>query len=314
MGEINLGNYIGKRLLQLIPILLALSFLVFLLMYISPGDPAVKKLTAQGIAVSQEVLEAEREKMGLNQPFFVRYGNWLAGVLQGDFGLSYADDMPVLPKLIKGMRYTLILATSSLALALAVSIPLGIITAVRSNSLLDHVVRMLTFAGNAMPNFLISVLLMYFFCIRVNLFPVIAKGTVQGLLLPTLALSIPMCSRFIRQIRAEVLEQLGKDYVTGLRTRGVREHYILFHNVLHNSLSAILTIVGLSVGTLMGGSVVIETIFRWPGIGKLVMDSITARDYSVIQGFVLIMAVIYVVINLLTDISYRALDPRIELE
>jgi peptide/nickel transport system permease protein len=163
LGEINLGNYIGKRLLQLIPILLALSFLVFLLMYISPGDPAVKKLTAQGIAVSQEVLEAEREKMGLNQPFFVRYGNWLAGVLQGDFGLSYADDMPVLPKLIKGMRYTLILATSSLALALAVSIPLGIITAVRSNSLLDHVVRMLTFAGNAMPNFLISVLLMYFF-------------------------------------------------------------------------------------------------------------------------------------------------------
>ena len=161
---------------------------------------------------------------------------------------------------------------------------------------------------------LVSVLLMYYLCIQVNLFPVIAKGTVQGLFLPALALAIPMASRFIRQIRAEVLEELGKPYVAGALARGVSMRTVLVHDVLRNTLSGVLTIVGLSVGTLMGGSVVVETIFRWPGIGQLVMDAISARDFPVIQGFVLLMAVIYVVVNLLTDLSYRALDPRVELE
>ena len=195
-----------------------------------------------------------------------------------------------------------------------VSVPLGVLTAARSGGVIDRLVRLLTFVGNAMPNFLVSVLLMYYLCIQVNLFPVIAKGTVQGLFLPALALTIPMASRFIRQIRAEVLEELGKPYVAGALTRGVALRTVLVHDVLRNTLSGVLTIVGLSVGTLMGGSVVVETIFRWPGVGQLVMDAISARDFPVIQGFVLLMAVIYVVVNLLTDLSYRALDPRVELE
>ena len=307
-------KYAGKRLLQLIPLLLGLTFLVFTLLYIAPGDPAQRKLTAQGIAVSEQVLEQTREEMGLNRPFLVRYGDWLLGVLQGDFGTSYKDGMPVLPKLMRGMGNTLTLAVSSLLLALAVSVPLGVLTAARRGRAIDHLVRLLTFVGNAMPNFLLSVLLMYFLCIRVNLFPVIAAGTAQGLFLPTLALAIPMSSRFIRQIRAEVLEELGKPYVAGALARGVAMRTVLVHDVLRNTLSGVLTIVGLSVGTLMGGSVVVETIFRWPGVGKLVMDAITARDFPVIQGFVLLMAVIYVVINLLTDLSYHALDPRVELK
>ena len=307
-------NYVGKRLLQLIPILIGLTFLVFTLLYIAPGDPAQRKLTAQGVAVSKQVLEQTREEMGLNRPFLVRYGDWLLGVLRGDFGASYKDGMPVLPKLMRCMGKTLVLAAGSLLLALVVSVPLGVLTAARRGGVIDRLVRLLTFVGNAMPNFLVSVLLMYYLCIQVNLFPVIAKGTVQGLFLPALALAIPMASRFIRQIRAEVLEELGKPYVAGALARGVAMRTVLVHDVLRNALSGVLTIVGLSVGTLMGGSVVVETIFRWPGVGQLVMDAISARDFPVIQGFVLLMAVIYVVVNLLTDLSYRALDPRVELE
>lgn len=307
-------NYVGKRLLQLIPILIGLTFLVFTLLYIAPGDPAQRKLTAQGVAVSEQVLEQTREEMGLNRPFLVRYGDWLLGVLRGDFGASYKDGMPVLPKLMRCMGNTLVLAAGSLLLALVVSVPLGVLTAARRGGVIDRLVRLLTFVGNAMPNFLVSVLLMYYLCIQVNLFPVIAKGTAQGLFLPALALAIPMASRFIRQIRAEVLEELGKPYVAGALARGVAMRTVLVHDVLRNTLSGVLTIVGLSVGTLMGGSVVVETIFRWPGVGQLVMDAISARDFPVIQGFVLLMAVIYVVVNLLTDLSYRVLDPRVELE
>ena len=191
------------------------------------------------------------------------------------------------------------------------SVPLGIASAVKKNSAFDHIVRLLSFIGNSLPNFLISVLLMYFFCIRLNLFPVVASGSVQGLCLPALSLAIPMAGRFTRQIRTEIMEQLDQEYVTGLRARGVREKDILINNVLRNASGHIFTIVALQIGTLMGGSVVIETIFRWPGIGKLVMDSISARDYPTIMGFVLIMGTIYVVINFISDTLYHVLDPRV---
>lgn len=302
---------IAKRIAELIIILIILSFLTFLLMYLAPGDPAEKRLSSQGVAVTKEVLQAEQERMGLLRPFMVRYGEWLGGVLHGDWGISFKDDMPVAPKLISGLKNTSILALSSLLISLIVSIPLGIASAVKKNSILDHIVRLLSFIGNALPNFLISVLLMYFLCIQLNLFPVVASGSVQGLCLPALSLAIPMAGRFTRQIRTETMEQLEQEYVTGLRTRGVREKDILIHNVFHNASGHIFTIVALQIGTLMGGSVVIETIFRWPGIGKLVMDSINARDYPTIMGFVLIMGTIYVVINFISDVLYHMLDPRV---
>ena len=301
----------AKRIAELIIILIVLSFLTFLLMYLAPGDPAEKRLSSQGVAVTREVLQAEQERMGLLRPFMVRYFDWLTGILHGDWGVSFKDDLPVAPKLVSGLKNTAILALSSLILSLLVSIPLGIASAVKKNSVLDHVVRLLSFIGNALPNFLISVLLMYFFCIVLNIFPVVADGSVQGLILPMLSLAIPMAGRFTRQIRTETMEQLDQEYVTGLRTRGVREKDILVHNVFHNASGHIFTIVALQIGTLMGGSVVIETIFRWPGIGKLVMDSINARDYPTIMGFVLIMGTIYVVINFISDVLYHVLDPRI---
>ena len=303
---------IAKRAAELIIILLVLSFLTFLLMYLAPGDPAEKRLSSQGVAVTKEMLQAEQERLGLMRPFMTRYGEWIVGILHGDFGDSFKDDQPVAPKLIAGLKNTAVLALASLVLALLVSVPLGIIAAVRRNSIIDHIVRVLSFIGNALPNFLISVLLMYLLCILFDLFPVVATGSIQGLFLPAVSLAIPMAGRFTRQIRTEIMEQLDQEYVTGLRTRGVKERDILFRNVLRNASGHIFTIVALQIGTLMGGSVVIETIFRWPGIGKLVMDSITVRDYPTIMGFVLIMGTIYVVINFISDIIYHVLDPRVE--
>ncbi len=203
---------------------------------------------------------------------------------------------------------------SSFLLAVLVSIPLGIYSAVRQNRFGDYLIRFLSFIGNSLPNFLISVLLMYFFCIKFKIFPIIAEQSLKGLFLPALTLAVPMMSQFIRQIRAEVLEQLHQPYVSGARARGVKERFILFGNVLHNSMIPIVTVLGLSVGSLMAGSVVVETIFMWPGLGKLAMDSITARDYPVVQGFVILMAVIYVLVNLITDLSYHRLDPRVNEE
>ncbi|MBQ3400414.1 MAG: ABC transporter permease [Lachnospiraceae bacterium] len=304
-------KYILTRLIQLIPVLFGLTIIVYGLMYLAPGDPAAKRLQAQGVSVNEEVLEAAREEMGLNRPFIVQYGSWVGGVFHGDLGDSFRDDMPVAGKIATAMKNTVILAVSSLILALAVSVPLGIWTAVHENGPGDVILRVLSFIGNSLPNFLISVLLMFVFCLRLRLLPVIARGTFTGLLLPTLALAIPIMSRLTRQIRAEVLEELGKPYVAGLMARGAKDRTVLYRNVLRGAMSPIITIVGLSVGTLLGGSVVIETIFSWPGIGKLAMDSILARDYPVIQGFVLVIAVIYVLINLATDLSYRALDPRL---
>ncbi len=307
----SLKKQIAKRIVELILILIVLSFLTFLLMYLAPGDPAEKRLSSQGVAVTKEMLQAEQERLGLLRPFMVRYGDWLGGILHGDFGTSFKDDLPVAPKLSAGLKNTTILAFASLILSLIVSIPLGIWSAVKRNSIFDHVVRLLSFIGNALPNFLISVLLMYLLCIQFDLFPVVASGSIQGLFLPAISLAIPMAGRFTRQIRTETMEQLDQEYVTGLRTRGVKEKDILINNVFHNSSGHIFTIIALQIGTLMGGSVVIETIFRWPGIGKLVMDSINARDYPTIMGFVLIMGTIYVVINFISDVLYHVLDPRV---
>ena len=299
-----------KRILGLILILLVLSFMVFGIMYLAPGDPAEKRLTSQGVVVTKEILQAERERLGLLRPFVVRYADWLKNILRGDFGVSFKDDLPVAPKLAKGLVNTIWLALSSLFLALLISFPLGILSAVKKGKMIDHMIRIFSFVGNSLPNFLISVLLMYLLCIKIQAFPVIADGSIKGLMLPALSLAIPMAGRFTRQIRSELLDQLGEEYVVGMKSRRVKGRYILINNVLRNSLGHILTIIGLQIGTLMGGSVVIESIFRWPGIGKLVMDSITTRDYPVIMGFVLIMGTIYVVINLIVDITYRLLDPR----
>ena len=248
--------------------------------------------------------------MGLDRPFLVQYGSWLANALRGDLGASYRDGLPVAGKLAGAMGNTLMLALASLTAALLVSLPLAVWTAVHRDGIADRLVRLFSFVGNSLPNFLLSVLLMYLFCIRLRLLPVIADGSVRGLLLPCLTLAVPLCSRFTRQFRAELLEQLSREYVLGARTRGVKWRYILWHDVLRNAAPAVITVAALSVGTLLGGSVVIESMFRWPGLGKLAMDAISARDYPVLQGFVLVTAAVYVLVNLAADLLCVRADPR----
>lgn len=310
-GERRLIRYIIKRLLQMIPIMLGVTFLTFALMVIAPSDPAEMKFTAQGVSPTEGQLEAAREEMGLDKPFIRRYVDWLGNLLQGDFGNSYADNVPVAEKLFNALPSTVILTISSMVLTLVIAIPAGIFTAVHYNKVPDYIVRIITFIGMSVPNFLIALLLLYFVALKFKLLPVLPSGSLEGLILPTLTLSIVMASKYIRQIRASVLEELGKDYVIAARSRGVKEKVILYKNVLKNSMVSIVTLVGLSFGSLLGGTVVVETIFGWPGLGKLVIDSIGIRDYSVIQGFVVWMSVIYAAVNLLTDLSYRFLDPRI---
>lgn len=305
-------DYVIKRLLHLIPVLLGVSFLTFTLLYIAPGDPAQQRLMSNGVVVSEEVLNHLRQEMGLDKPFGTQYARWLYDLLRGDLGTSYRDGMDVSKKLKDAFGYTVVLSSISIGMSLMIALPLGICAAVRRGRLIDKLIRMFSFIGNSIPNFLICILLMYFLCIRLRWFPIIAQQNIRGLLLPTLSLVIPMASRLIRQIRSEILEQLNKEYVLNSRIRGVKESYILFFNVLRNALAGIITVLGLAIGALLGGSVVIENIFRWPGIGKLVMDSIINRDYPVIQGFVLITAAIYVSINLVIDIVHRYLDPRID--
>lgn len=304
-------NYMLRYLVQIIPVLLGVTFLTFALLYLAPEDPAIVKLTAQGIPVSKEVLNRTREEMGLNQPFLIQYGTWLIHFLQGDMGTSYKDDIKVADKLMAALPTTVILTVASMTITLIVSIPLGIFTAVRKNRLSDYSIRFLTFIGNAIPNFLLAFFLLYFFALKWKWLPVLANGSFKGYILPTLSLSTVMISKYIRQIRGGVLEELKKGYVLGARSRGVKENVILFKNVLQNSMISVVTLIGLSIGSLLGGTAIVETIFQCPGLGKLVIESVIARDYPVVQGFVVWMAVTYVIIHMLTDISYWLFNPKI---
>lgn len=302
-------KYTAARLLQLVPILLGLSLLAFALLCLSPGDPAQKRLTSQGIAVSREVLEQTREEMGLNQPFWRQFLQWLGNTLRGDLGTSYKDGLPVAGKLLAACGNTIVLAACSLALSLLLALPLGVLAAVKRRGLADRLIGLTSFIGSSIPNFLLAAGLMYLLCVKLRWFPVLAKGSIRGLALPVLSLSIPLAASLTRQARAEVLEQLSKSYVQGARVRGVKRWRVLWAAV-YNALPHLLTVAGLSVGTLLGGSVVIETMFSWPGLGKLAMDAITARDYPVVQGFVLFTGTAYVLINLLADLCCHAIDPR----
>ena len=306
-----MGRYILKRVLQMIPILLLLTFCTFTLMSLAPGDPAEAKLKAQGIIPSPEALEQTREEMGLKDPFLVRYGKWLFNAVRGDLGISYKKGTSVRDDMIRATGKTALLALSALLFSLTVSLPLGIAAAVFQNSVVDYIVRFLSFLWNAIPRFLAAILLMYLFCIRFKMFSVIGQGRLRDLVLPVLAMSLGLISSFSRHIRSETLEQMGKSYVAGAMARGDEKWRILFKNILHNSLLTLLTIAGLTTAGMLGGSVVIETIFGWPGLGKMAMDAITNRDYPVILAFTVWMCMIYMIINLLTDLAYRKVDPRV---
>lgn len=303
---------IVRRVLQFIPVLLGITFLAFLLIYLSPSDPVSVRMSAGGISVSPEIMESMRRSMGLDRPLLVQYGDWLWNILHGNMGKSYITDADVLDQILKALPYTLKMAGASLLLTLCISIPVGILTAAMQNSKFDYVVRVMAFVGNALPNFIIALCLMFIFSYRLGWIPVLATTKPIGLVLPALTLALVMSSRYIRQIRAAMLDELSKGYVVGLRSRGLSETTILYKNVLKNIMVTVITLTGISLGSLLGGTVIVETVFTWPGLGNLIMEGISQRDYPVVQAVIVWMASAFMVVNLLTDISYTVFNPKIK--
>ena len=307
-------KYIVKRLLQLIPILIGITLLSFILMQASAMDAVDVMEQNTGGAMSEAEKAAAREELGLDKPLPEQYVVWLKGVLTGDMGKSFVSGQPVFTTFVSKLPATIALAVTSLLLTVLISSPCGILSAVKQNRFWDYLIRFLSFIGNSLPNFFVSLLLIYFFSLKLGWFPVMgnARGW-KSIILPTFTLALAMAAKYTRQVRATVLEELNKEYVQGARARGVRENRILYFSVLKASMLTIVTLLALSIGSLLGGTAIVESIFMWDGVGKMAVDAITMRDYPVIQAYVIWMAVIYVLVNLVTDIIYCCLDPRIRM-
>lgn len=295
----------------IIPVLIVISFISFALMNLASGDPAEIILTSQGTVVTPELLESVRSEMGLDKPFIIQYFNWIGNVIRGDLGTSYATGISVMEELKMHLPYTAILTATAMILTLAVSIPLGIISAVKNGKFIDNTIRFFTFVGNSIPGFFLALVLLLIFSLRLKWLPILSESGFKSLILPSVTLAIPMISKYISQIRSAVAYELEKGYVKGARSRGVKEEIILYSNVLKNIMITVITLIGLSIGSLLGGTAVIESIFVWPGIGTVVLNAIVNRDYPIIQGYVLWMATIFIVVNLITDLLYKLFDPRV---
>ena len=295
-------------------VLIGISFLTFLLTFLSPGDPVRNMYISMGMIPDEEIIAETREAMGLNDPFLTQYFHWLGNCLKGDFGTSFSWNKPVVSLLATRIWPTLKLTLCSLVLMLIIAVPLGVLSAVHKNKFIDYLVRVITFFGVSLPNFWVGLLLSLWFSVRLKLLPVVSSGgDLKSLILPSVTLAVAMSAKYTRQVRTAVLEELSSDYVIGARARGVKESKILWGNVFPNSLLPLITMLGLSIGSLLGGTSVVEVIFSYPGMGKLAVDAITTLDYNLVQGFVLWVAIIYMVVNLLVDLSYNYIDPRMRL-
>lgn len=305
----------GRRLFQILIVLFGISFLTFGLTYLSPGDPAEIMLTECGNVPTPELLAKTRTELGLDKPFLIQYGNWLKGVLTGDMGQSYSMKVPVVEKLSSCFWPTLKLALASLVITVLVSVPLGILSAVRRNKWPDYLVRGLTFLGVSVPNFWIGLILLSIFGVRLRWVSVSGGSTdLKAMILPAVTLAIAMSAKYTRQVRNAVLEELNQEYVTGARMRGIKERDILWKHVLPNATLPLVTLLGLSLGSLLGGTAVVEIIYNWPGLGSMAVKAISCRDYPLVQGYVLWIALLYMGINLIVDLSYNHLDPRLKEE
>lgn len=303
-----------SRIIQIIIVLFGISFLTFLLTYLAPGDPAQIMLTSSGVMPTESAVADLRERMGFNDPFFTQYFRWLFNALHGDFGTSFSLNKPVVDLLLARLWPTIKLTIFAMVLMLLFSVPLGMLSAVKKDSWVDNLIRGVTFLGVSLPNFWVGLLLMLIFCVRIKYFPVISSGgDFKSMVLPSVTLAVAMTAKYTRQVRTAILEELGQDYVTGARARGVKEWKILWLNVFPNSLLPLITMFGISIGSLLGGTSVVEVIFSYPGMGSLAVSAITSSDYNLIQAYVLWIALIYMVINLLVDISYNFIDPRMRL-
>ena len=306
-------KYIIKRILYLIPILIGVTFLTFLMLYLAPSDPISMKYTSMATVGDTKYIEEKKEEMGLNDSFLKQYMRWSKNVLSGDFGISTKYNVPVKDEIAKRLPKTLALTGTSVLITIFLAFPLGIISAQYKNKWADYIIRFFSFTGISIPSFWLGLMLMYFFSVKFKLLPIIGSKGIKSLILPSITLSVWLVAVYTRRIRACILEEINKDYVIALKSKGILYSKIMFFHILPNSLLTIVTMFGMSIGAILGGTTIIETIFEYRGLGKMAADAITNRDYFLMQGYVIWTAIIYVVINLLVDILYKYLNPRIEI-
>ena len=304
-------RYLIRRLLLTIPVLLGVATLVFSLIHFIPGDPAQAML---GEGAAPEDVEQLRERLGLNRPLLVQYGSFLQGLARGDLGVSLRNDQPVLHQIVERMPATAELAFASMAVAVFIALPLGIIAAVWRGTAVDYSAMTLSLVGISVPNFWLGPLLAIVFAVELGWLPVGGRGTLAHLVLPSVTLGAALAAILARMTRASLLEELREPYVLAARAKGVSRSRAILHHAFRNSLIPIVTILGLQFGVVLTGAVITETIFAWPGIGRLLIQSISFRDYPTVQGCVLLIAVTYVGVNLITDLTYGFLDPRIRVD
>lgn len=306
--------YVVRRALLLVPTLLGISLLAFALANLTPGDPAEEFLrrTLDRPPTPAEVAEV-REELGLDRPLVVQYVTWATDAVRGDLGLSYSTRRPVAAELAYRIPFTLELALPAALLALAIALPVGVIAAIHRNRVVDQVVRVVSLMGGSIPSFWLALILISVFAVKLSLIPVAGRAGLPSLVLPVITLALVPAAVLARFTRSTMLETLGEDYIRTASAKGLRERLVIGHHALRNSLVPVVTAFGTTVGYLVTQAVIVETIFVWPGVGRLMLEAIHARDYPVIQGVVIFSGTAFVVINLLVDLSYAVLDPRVRL-
>ena len=304
-------SYIVRRLLLALPVVLGVATLVFLLIHLIPGDPVEIMLGESALPADRDAL---REALGLDRPILEQYGSFLWGLCRGDLGVSLQQRRSVTALIREHYPATLELTRAAMLISLLIALPAGILSGIRQYSFWDHSTMFLALLGVSMPNFWLGPLLIWVFSIQLGWFPVSGKGGLAHLLLPALTLGASMAAIVARMTRSSVLEVLREDYVMTARAKGLSEARIILKHVLRNAMLPVLTVVGLQFGALLAGSIITETIFSWPGLGTLMVKAIQTRDYPVVQGCVLVIALSYVLVNLLTDLLYGVIDPRIRYE
>lgn len=301
-----------RRIIQSVIVLFGITFLTFALTFLSPGDPATIMLTECGNIPTPELVEETRVELGLDKPFAVQYFSWLEGVLTGDMGTSYSTKIPVEQKLRECFWPTVELTIVALIIMIVISVPFGILSALYKNKPLDYLVQGFTFIGISIPSFWLGLILLNVFGVKLGWISVSGGSTdFKSVILPATTLALAMSAKYTRQVRGAVLEELKQDYVMGARMRGIPEKTILWKHILPNTLLPLVTLLGLSIGSLLGGTAVVEIVYNWPGMGRMAVNAINARDYPLVQGYVLWVTILYMAINFIVDFSYSKLDPRL---
>ena len=301
-------KFLLKRLLEIIPVLIIISFIVFTLVFVA-GDPVALMLPEDA---SFEDVENLREALGLNDPFIVQYGNYMLNLVKGDFGESFRYNQPALPLVLERLPATLELAAVSLLIAIIIAIPFGIWSATKRNTVFDLFITGTSVVAKAMPNFWLGIMLILLFSVTLKMLPVSGYGTWQHLILPAITLGTGIGAEMTRLVRSSMVEILNQEYVRTAKSKGINRFFVVYKHAFRNSLLPVVTITALQISTLVGGALITETVFSWPGLGQLLIQAVNTRDMAIVQASVFVIAILVIITNLIADILYRILDPRIK--